>query len=156
MRFGELLSERTIDLDLAHQAKDEVIRSLVSRLADANLLPDAGKATTAVLERESALSTGVGQGVAVPHATLANITKPAVAFGRSADGISFGSMDGKPVTLVFLLIAPEEEISLHLKLLSRISRLCNNPDLRKALHEASDPAAVLDVIRDYESPYQEL
>lgn len=156
MRFGDLLSEKTVDLELSRLEKEEVIRRLVERLAESGMIDDHEIATAAVLEREAALSTGVGQGVAVPHATLPHLKTPAVAFGRCSEGISFGSLDGKPVTLVFLLIAPEEEISLHLKLLSRVSRLCNNPELRQALHDAASPEDVVSLVRSFESAYQEL
>ena len=156
MRFGDLISEASIDLNLPSQPKEDVLRLLVSRLANAHggLKPD--RAVAAVLEREFALSTGVGQGVAVPHATLGELKAPVVGFGRCPEGVDFGAMDNKPVKLLFLLLAPENEISLHLKLLSRISRLCTRQDLRDALLSATSPDEVLTLIQQHESDYQEL
>ena len=156
MRFGDLISDKSIDLQLPATSKEEAIRTLVSRVAATHGRLDISHAVDAVLEREYALSTGVGQGVAVPHATLHELEIPLVGFGRCDEGIEFGSMDGRPVTLLFLLLAPEKEISLHLKLLSRVSRLCNNPGLREALHLAPTPHNVLELIREHESLYREL
>lgn len=156
MRFGDLISEASIDLNLPSQPKEDVLRLLVSRLAHAHQHIDSERAVEAVLEREFALSTGVGQGVAVPHATLPEVNEPIVGFGRCPDGVDFAAMDNKPVNLLFLLIAPENEISLHLKLLSRISRLCTRHDLRDALMTVTSPEEVLALIKEHESDYQEL
>lgn len=156
MRFGDLINEASIDLNLPSQPKEDVLRLLVSRLAHAHQGIDPEQAVSAVLEREFALSTGVGQGVAVPHATLPELKEPVVGFGRCPKGVDFAAMDNKPVNLLFLLLAPENEISLHLKLLSRISRLCTRQDLREALLTVSTPEEVLDLIKEHESDYQEL
>lgn len=156
MRFSDLLHERAIELSLRAHSREEAIEILVRRLADEGRLPDAARAREAVLERERALSTGVGQGVAVPHATLAGIDEPVVAFGRVAEGLDFDALDEKPVNLIFLLLAPESEISMHLKLLSRVSRLCNDPDFREALKNAHSARDVLATIEKREKHYPEL
>lgn len=156
MRFGDLISEKSIDLSLQPLSKEDVLRHLVNRLANEHSGINPEQAQQAVLDREFALSTGVGQGVAVPHATLSSLSEPVVGFGRCDKGVDFGSMDGNPVKLLFLLLAPENEISLHLKLLSRISRLCNNPEFRAGLLTAPTPGDIIILIRNFESEYQEL
>jgi fructose-specific phosphotransferase system IIA component len=156
MRLGELIDERSIDLYLEPQGREAVIETLVNRLAESGLISDREEVLDAVLERERALSTGVGAGVAVPHATVEGLERAVVSFGRSLKGVEFGALDEKPVRLVFLLLAPQEEISLHLKLLSRVSRLCNSKTFREALLAASNPADVLNILREHESELQEL
>jgi len=156
MRFSDLLDIKCIDLSLVANEKEDVIHSMVAKLADAGYIQDIEKAQQAVIERENALSTGVGQGVAVPHATLEDLVEPRVAFARTQKGVSFNSIDGEPVHLVFLLLAPENEISLHLKLLSRVSRLCYNPELRQALMGAESAEVVMDVFRTFEAKHLEL
>lgn len=156
MRLGELIDERSIDLFLEPKEREAVIESLVDRLASSSLIANRDEVLGAVLERERALSTGVGAGVAVPHATVEGLEKAVVCFGRSVKGVEFGALDEKPVRLVFLLLAPQEEISLHLKLLSRVSRLCNSESFREKLLAAEEPGAVLNTLREYESELQEL
>ncbi len=156
MRLGELIDERSIDLQLESKEREAVIETLVDRLVTSGLIHNREVVLDAVLERERALSTGVGGGVAVPHATVEGLDRAVVGFGRSLKGVEFGALDAKPVHLVFLLLAPQEEISLHLKLLSRVSRLCNRESFREALRSASSPGDVLHTIRDFESELQEL
>lgn len=156
MRFGELLTEQAIDLTLSGVDRDGVIESLIDHLHQVGIISEKETTLNAVLERERALSTGVGQGVAVPHATLHELKSPVVAFARLTEGVEFGSLDGEPVYLVFLLLAPENEISLHLKLLSRVSRLCNKPTFREELMSASDVAGIRDIIIKHEADYPEL
>jgi len=155
MRLGELIDERSIDMFLEPTDKESVIEALITRLSEQKLIPEHQNVLDAVLERERALSTGVGQGVAVPHATVEVLDKAIVAFGRSEKGIEFGALDGKPVNLIFLLLAPAKEISLHLKLLSRVSRLCNRPEFRDELLASDNPVGVREVIRKFEAELQE-
>lgn len=155
MRFSDLLSEKNILTHLSADNKEEVIEELIDLLASQGKISERENVLAAVLERERALSTGVGSGVAVPHATISSISEPAAALGRSTPGVEFSSMDGNPVNLVFLLLAPDGEIALHLKLLSRISRLCNNSDFRRRLLEAPDAGAILEAIRETEIGFQE-
>lgn len=155
MRFGDLLNVKAIALRIEAEGKESVIQTLINQLADHGAIKDREKAFSAVMERERALSTGVGQGVGVPHATLAELEEPVVAFARLSKTIDFQSLDGSDVDLVFLLLAPENEIALHLKLLSRVSRLCNSPEFRKSLREVASPEEILAIVREHESSYRE-
>ncbi|MBS1261612.1 MAG: PTS system fructose-specific EIIABC component [Calditrichaeota bacterium] len=155
MRLSDLLHEQTIDLSVRASDKEGVIRALVQRVADEHGL-DAETVTGNVLARERALSTGVGQGVAVPHATVPGLDEPVIGFGRTADGVEFDSLDDEPVFLIFLLLSPDGDIPLHLKLLSRVSRLCQHAPLREGLRQVRTAADALDTIRRAESNFQEL
>jgi len=104
-----------------------------------------------LLERERLGSTGIGDGIAIPHGKLRNLDQPLLAFGRSRRGVDFKALDGRPVKLFFLLIAPEEAIGLHLKMLARISRILKDPAVRTRLLDAPDVAAMLAVIQEQDS-----
>lgn len=155
MRLIELIDETSIELNMSASDREAVIESLVDRLASAGRIQGRDSVLQSVLERERALSTGVGQGVAVPHATVEDLPHAVVAFGRHSKGVEFGALDEQPVDLIFLLLAPSEEISLHLKLLSRVSRLCNKPEFREALRGAESPAHVTSTIEQYETELKE-
>jgi fructose-specific phosphotransferase system IIA component len=156
MRLVELIDERSMTLDLTADDREKVIETLVLSLHKAGRISELEPVLDSVIERERALSTGVGQGVAVPHATVDGLDGAVVAFGRHSTGVEFGALDELPVDLIFLLLAPSEEISLHLKLLSRVSRLCNKPEFREALRAADDPAQILNIIREHETELKEL
>lgn len=156
MRLIELIDEQSIELNLESNDREAVIESLVNRLSTAGRIQSSDTILESVLERERALSTGVGQGVAVPHATVDGLDHAVVAFGRHSKGVEFGALDEQPVDLIFLLLAPSEEISLHLKLLSRVSRLCNKPEFREALRSAPEAVNVTSIIEEYETELKEL
>ncbi len=155
MRFVDLLDEKLINLAVKSGTKTEVIESLIVTITERHGLLDKQSILEAVLDRERALSTGVGEGIAVPHAAIANLDEPIVAIGRLVDEIPFESVDNKPVNLIFLLLAPEGEISLHLKILSRISRLCFDENFRTTLREARSSQDVISTISSIESAHQE-
>jgi mannitol/fructose-specific phosphotransferase system IIA component (Ntr-type) len=155
MRFCDLILQDAVDTKLRSKTKETVIKSLVKRTAAVHDL-DEQAVLGAVLDRERALSTGVGQGIAVPHATVKDLPGPIVALGRTTAGIDFDSIDDTPVRLVFLLLTPEGDIPLHLKLLSRISRLCQQPALRDKLLTVSKPKLILDALKQAEKSFQDL
>ena len=97
-------------------------------------------------ERERLGSTGIGDGVAIPHGKLKNLDQLLLAFGCSKTGINFDSMDGKPAHLFFLLLAPEESVGIHLKTLARISKLLKSPAVRESLLNASGSDALFQII----------
>ena len=128
----------------AFAAIDELVDHLASVGA---ILPDAKDAVALALKRrEQSMSTGIGFGVAIPHAAMPLIMEPVIAFGRSADGIEFDSIDGQPVRLVILMIIPAEERTTHLPTLSGISRLLRRKETREALHAAADVEAIAHIL----------
>jgi mannitol/fructose-specific phosphotransferase system IIA component (Ntr-type) len=150
---SELLSAATIKLDLTGADRDAVLGELVSRIPDMAGQPEAQRRLLrARQEREQLHSTGIGDGVALPHARNAIVglvDRPIVVFGRHAQGVPYGAIDGLPARLFFLLIAPT--VTQHLALLARISRLLRDPKLRQALLVAGTPEAVVSLIQAAEA-----
>ena len=149
-RLWRLLKANTITLHLKEKKKENIIGELIDILVGANLITDKVKALEKVLDREQMISTGIGEGVALPHAKFDSITKPLLAFGRSEEGIKFESLDGKKVHLVFLLLSPKEDPTGYVKLLGKIARLLDNGELRKALKQAETPETIINTIKEAE------
>ncbi len=148
--IAELLTEDVIEPQLEAETRDEVFRELIDLLADAGKVSDADEALKAITEREEILSTGIGNGVAIPHAKSSAVDSLVAAFGRSENGVDFKSLDGKPAKLIFLLISPEEEAGLHVRALARISRMLKNTEFRSRLIEGDSEEAIIEVISEQE------
>ncbi len=146
MSLSQLLRPNAIRLDLPVSSKDDLIRQMVRFLDVAGLLTDVEAVTNALLERERVMSTGIGGGVAIPHAQSPAARELAVGFARVKDDLSFDSLDGKPVRLVFMIVGPEERGGF-IRILARISRLLYAGDLQKGLLSAVEPADVVETIR---------
>jgi len=138
MRIEEILKESCVVADIKGKTKGETLFELVDALKKANLIHNLEKAVNVILEREKLGSTGIGDGVAIPHGKMKDIHNIVCAFGRSKDGVDFDAVDRKPVHIFFLLLAPEDSASLHLKMLSRISKILRDPSFRKRLVELTD------------------
>lgn len=149
MSLGELLREDCVLLDLTVADKADLVRRMVDRLAAAGLAGDPPAVVRALLERERLMSTGIGGGVAIPHAQCGAVDALAVALARVSSGIDFASLDEKPVRLVFMIVGPEERGGF-IRILARISRLLYSGDLQSRLLEAEDPAAAVRIIREEE------
>lgn len=151
MNVMSFLDERAVTTDLkAAHSKEEVIRELVDLLVKAGSIKerDSNKLVQTLMKRESLGSTGIGQGVAIPHGKSDAVSKLVAAFGISRTGISFDSLDGEPVTLFFLLVAPEDSAGPHLKALARISRLLKDKHFRDSLRASRDEKLLVKIIRD--------
>src|SRR5882724_8834170 len=135
MKIAEFLREDLILPDLQATDKAGVLRELCAPLARAHGL-DPGRLTEVLLEREKLGSTGVGEGVAIPHGKLPGVPNLLAAFGRSKRGVDFAAIDGKPTYLFFVLFAPENSAGIHLKALARISRLFRNASFRDSILQA--------------------
>ena len=136
MKILEILDRRFIVPNLTSRGKEGVLRELVRAIAQAEKQVDEGRMVEILLERENLGSTGIGEGVAIPHGKSKAVTKLLASFGRSVPGMDFQSLDGKPTHLFFLLVAPEDSAGIHLKALARISRLMKDASFRKRLTEA--------------------
>ena len=136
MKISELLDQRLILSDLTSKTKKGVLEELVSHLAQFEEKVNPEELLKILLEREKLGSTGINDGVAIPHGKLKNIDALLVAFGRSREGIDFGALDGRESHLFFLLVAPERSAGTHLKALARISRIAKNEDFRKKCMKA--------------------
>jgi len=138
MNIVDLLSPEAITAELAATTKNEALAELTDAILRVENGLDRDDVIAVLQERERLGSTGIGDGVAIPHGKLKNIDKLLISFGRSRAGIDFDSMDGRPAHLFFLLVAPEESVGVHLKTLARISKLLKNTDVRRRLQEAAD------------------
>ena len=138
MKIKQILSKNCILANLISKTKEGAISELATMLSLA--LPEIPKEETVqiLLEREKLGSTGIGNGVAIPHGKLSTLTQIVTGFGRSVEGIPFDSQDGKSAHLFFVLLAPENAASLHLKALARLSRLLKDVHFRNKLIEAKD------------------
>jgi PTS system nitrogen regulatory IIA component len=146
MRLSEILEEDNIVLDLKAANKKKVIEELAEVIASSNPFLDKDSLVRVLLERERLGSTGIGDGVAIPHGKFQGVDEPIISFGRSLKGLDFESMDGEPVFLFFLLVAPESSASMHLKALARIAKILKNGALRKRLMEVSTRKEIYDTI----------
>lgn len=151
--LSELIPPASINLNLQSKDRDSVLAELVNLIQAIHDQPEA-KVTLlrALHEREQLYSTGIGDGIALPHARNALVglvDQPVIVFGRHTPGIPYGAIDGIPARLFFLLVAPT--VTQHLAVLARISRLLREPRVRQELLSADSPTKVLNTIRDAES-----
>ncbi len=156
MRLADLLSEEVIKIPLENTEKEKVIEELIDLLVAAGKVKNKTAVLKAVMEREKVMSTGVGDGVAIPHGKAEGVEDVVAAFGVAQKDIDFRSIDEKPVRLVFLLVAPPNATGPHLKALSRVSRLLNKKEFREQLLQAKTAAEVLDLIHEEEKAYFEI
>ncbi len=136
MKILDILDARRILSDLTSRSKEGVLRELVHTLSQMETQVNEEHTVEILLERESLGSTGIGEGVAIPHGKSKEVKRILASFGRSQTGLDFQSLDGKPAHLFFLLLAPENSAGMHLKALAQISRLLKDPGFRKRLLEA--------------------
>jgi PTS system nitrogen regulatory IIA component len=136
MKITEMLRQEFILDEIQAGSKRETLAELVGLIARGNIRSDPEAMLRVLLEREKLGSTGIGDGIAIPHGKLAGLGEIVIAFGRSRKGIDFEAMDGKPVHLISLLIAPENSAGQHLKALARISRMMKDEVFRRNLLEA--------------------
>ena len=135
MKLSDILTENDIIPDLKAQDKKGVLEELAEAIITHDPGLDKGSLVRVLLERERLGSTGIGDGVAIPHGKFHGISHPIISFGRSRSGLDFDSMDGEPVFLFFLLVAPENSASIHLKALAKIARILKNVSFRRELLE---------------------
>ena len=148
LKILDFLDTNAVTVDLAATSKKSVLEELVALLARDSKVKDAPTTVDILLEREKLGSTGIGQGIAIPHAKTDQAREVVAAFGLSKRGVPFDSLDGEPVYIFFLLVAPPDASGLHLKALARISRLLKDKFFRQALRDVKDAADVLKIIRD--------
>lgn len=144
MKITELLKADTIILDLKSQTKNDVIHELAEKLSSSGRLQDKGKFIEAILTREAQSTTGIGEGIAIPHAKIKAVKVPAIAFGRSKEGIDYDALDGQPSHLFFMIAASEGTNNEHLETLSRLSSYLMDSKFRLKIESAF---SVDDVLR---------
>jgi nitrogen PTS system EIIA component len=148
LKVLDFLDPAAVTVDLVATTKKSVLEELVSLLARDGKVKDAKGTVDVLMEREKLGSTGIGQGIAIPHAKTDQTDQVTAAFGLSKRGIQFDALDGEPVYIFFLLVAPPDAAGLHLKALARISRLLKDKFFRQSLRDVKDAEQVLKIIRD--------
>lgn len=151
MQIGQLLDRAAIAPRVTATSKRQAL-GVVAEIAARRLKLEAGKVFDALMEREQAGSTGVGQGVAVPHARLAGIDKMTGVFVRLEQPIAFDAVDDQPVDLLFALLAPKDASGDHLRALARVSRLLRQADLRESLRQAKTADTIHVLLVDHAQP----
>lgn len=149
MKITDFLREKAIGVNLEARDKPGVIRELVQLLVRAGEIKpsEEEKIVPVLLAREALGSTGIGQGVGIPHGKSNAVRQLVGSFGISRYGVNFDSLDGEPAHIFFLLIAPEDSAGPHLKALARISRLLKDRYFRESLREAKDEKQVIRIIQ---------
>jgi PTS system nitrogen regulatory IIA component len=148
MKIMEFLNEKAVTANMKAQDKEGVIRELVDLLYKAGAIKDKEELVNALLAREALGSTGIGQGIGIPHGKSDKVKDLVAAFGLSRKGVKFDSLDGEPVYIFFLLVAPEESAGPHLKALARISRFLKDKYFRDLLKNAKDEKEIIKIIKE--------
>lgn len=151
MLLTDLLTIERIKIPLQAHTKEDVLRELVQVISAGNAVEEPEELLRAVREREAVLSTGIGNGVAIPHGKSSMVSDLVMAAGRTAEPVEFDSLDGKPVQLLFMLIGPETAAGPHIKALSRISRLIRRDTVRDLLISAQTPEEFYQGLKEAEA-----
>lgn len=146
MRLRDLLDESTVKTGLESVDKEECFEEMVDVLVRAGRIVDRAATLRAIQDREDLATTGIGEGVAVPHGKHESVPELIAALGTSRDGIEFDSVDGKPVHLVVLLLASNDNPGPHVQTLAEVSRLVRTPGFFRKAVEANTPAELLDIL----------
>jgi fructose-specific phosphotransferase system IIA component len=148
MKIMDFLSRKAITTEVKAAKKEEVVKELVDLLINMGEIEKRhrNKLIDNLMARESLGSTAIGQGIAIPHAKSDCVDKLVAAFGLSKKGVDFDSLDGEPVYIFFLLVAPQDSAGPHLKALARISRLLKDKYLRDSLRSCQDEKAIIKII----------
>jgi fructose-specific phosphotransferase system IIA component len=146
MRLSDILKPINIKVPLAAATKTQAISELVGLLEQNQQINDAKKVLEAVLDREATRTTGIGNGLAIPHGKCNGTADLVMAVGKAATPIDFQSIDGRPVSLIWLLASPNEKTGAHIHALARISRLMTIDKFRQSLANAGSSQEVFDAI----------
>ncbi|WP_374717515.1 fructose-specific PTS transporter subunit EIIC [Neobacillus sp.] len=150
MKITELLSINMIQLHLEGNQKIEVVDQLVDLLYQAGKVTNRDEFKAAILKREEQSTTGIGDGIAIPHAKTKAVKEAAIAFGKSISGVDYQSLDGKPAHLFFMIAAPEGANNTHLEALARLSGLLMKAEVRYELLKATSPNEIIDTIKRFD------
>ncbi|GIP21321.1 PTS sugar transporter subunit IIA [Paenibacillus sp. J22TS3] len=149
MNIQDLLSKDSIFLSLEPGSKEEIIRKMAAGLTDSGSVTDLEKYVQAVLAREAQSSTGIGFGVAIPHGKSAGVARASLSFARLAQPADWESLDDKPVSIVFMIAVPEENVgNEHLKILVALSRKLIHEEFREQLLKAGSADEIIELVKN--------
>jgi mannitol/fructose-specific phosphotransferase system IIA component (Ntr-type) len=155
VKIRDLLQKNSILIGLESPDKNEVLSQMASYMASIYNLPEAATISRKVLEREQEMSTGIGFGIAIPHARVDNVDRLYMIAGQSVKGIDFNSIDEQPVFLIFMIISPTNASAEHTQILSSLSRIMSYENMRKKLMTAKSAEQFLDLLVKGEDKYVE-
>jgi len=153
MKITELLSADMVMPDVGGTTNPQVLRELARPFAAKYHTLDLAAISAVLAERERLGSTAIGDGIAIPHGKMPGVTQILGTFGRHQRGVDFDSLDGRPTHLFFVLVAPEDSTSLHLKALARVSRLFKDGSFRERLMAARDAEEIFSLIVEEDARY---
>lgn len=147
MRLSSLTRPDLIFPELPAADRSQVLHALAERIAERGVVPSAADLYEKLWEREQLGSTGIGGGIAIPHCKLKGLARGVVAIGLTPEGIGFGAVDGRPVSLFFLVISPSESPAEHLQILAALSRWIKADQHADRIRELRDPQAIYDFLQ---------
>ena len=147
MHIADYADTNFVALDLEVENKEELLGRMVDLLVQDKRIPEPDVLMGELLKRERVMSTGIGGGIAIPHALLRDVEDLLILFGRTRTPLDFQALDGKPVDLVFMLVGPKGAANLYVKLLARISRLLQSAEFKVNLRKCKTPQEVLEVLK---------
>jgi PTS system nitrogen regulatory IIA component len=153
MKITDILVREASILDLKSTTKDDLLTEMAAALAAAEPALEAALLLSVLREREALQSTGIGEGVAIPHGKVRGLDRLVAAFARSTSGVDFDSIDGRPTQLLFLLVVPEQSGGQHLKALARISRFFRDASFREKLLGAGDLEEIFRAIEEEDAKF---
>lgn len=156
MQINDLLRKDLMILDLQATEKEAVIDEMIARLAEKDVISDVATYKEGIMKREAQTSTGLGDGIAMPHSKNSAVKNPAVLFAKSTNGVDYESLDGQPTHFLFMIAAPEGGNDLHLQVLASLSRKLVNPEVLEHLRQAETPEDVQAVFADSEQETNEV
>ncbi|MCB0283283.1 MAG: PTS sugar transporter subunit IIA [Calditrichaeota bacterium] len=146
MDISNFLSEKSVIYSLKSQNKKQVVRELLALMADNGLVNDSDLAFSDIMSRENHLSTGMENGLAIPHAKTDAVKKLVVAFGVHRKGLDYDSLDGKPAHFIFLVLSPRDTSGPHIQALAQISRTLKNSDIRSEILQAQNAQHIFQLL----------
>ena len=153
MKITDILVREASVLDMVSTSKDDLLGEMASALSKIEPHLEERKLLEILRERESLQSTGIGEGVAIPHGKVSGLDRLVATFARSRQGVDFDSIDGQPTQLFFLLVVPEQSGGQHLKALARISRFFRDASFREKLLAADEMEAIFKAIEEEDAKF---
>ncbi len=150
-KISDFLKAEAIIMEIKAQEKIAAIKELVNHMVAHKFVSDGERFLNALAKRENLESTGIGDGIAIPHARTDAVDDLILAFARSAHGVDFSSIDGKPSHLIFLIASPENKKSEYIMALAKLSRLLRREPVRRELRAAATPEEILKIIKENET-----
>ena len=149
--LSDILQEKYIGFDLKSKDKEKILGELVDLISKGGAIKNRRALLGALSEREKLGSTAIGNGVAIPHAKIADIKKPILALGRAQSGVDFNSLDGEETYIFFMLISPKDEVGMHLKILAKISHIIKDKFTVGLFKKAKNKQEILKILCETEA-----